>query len=89
MRAIVQSASHVRCPSSNSYFVLVKDCEKIATQHKQEVNDGQLDLRTDTFQFQIHIGSEKYPDNACVGVAESFHRLNKLYRTKQTMTISA
>ena len=28
-------------------------------------------------QFQIQIGSEKYPDNACIGVAESFHRLKQ------------
>ena len=59
------------------FFVLVKDGEKIATQHKQPVNQTQLDLRTDTMQFQIQIGSEKYPDNACIGVAESFHRLKQ------------
>ena len=40
-----------------------------------------VDLDTDKMSFQVSIGSAKYPDNACLGVAEAYHRLKQAVGT--------
>ena len=55
--------------------------QKSATQHKQVVDRSQIDLATESFSFQYTIGSSRYPDNPCSGVAEAYLRLKQAVGT--------
>ena len=54
---------------------------KAARDHKQAVTASLVDLASDTMSCQFQIGSAKYPDNACLGVAEAYHRLKQAVGT--------
>ena len=67
---------------------MVPTCGKAARDHKQVVASTMVqgattpvDLDTDKMSFQYSIGSAKYPDNACLGVAEAYHRLKQAVGT--------
>ena len=34
-----------------------------------------MNLTTDNMSFQVQIGSQKFPDNECIGVSEAYFRL--------------
>ena len=36
---------------------------------------AKVNLLTDTMSFQVQSGSQKFPDNECIGVSESYFRL--------------
>ena len=36
---------------------------------------GEVNLTNDTMSFQVQVGSQRFPDNECVGVSESYFRL--------------
>ena len=50
--------------------------EKPALHHRQRVGAlNQVSLVHDRMSFQVQIGSQKFPDNECVGASEAFLRL--------------
>ena len=58
------------------YFVLVANANnpsKVFTQKLDALN--KVSTSEDRMSFQVQIGSQKFPDDECVGVAESFFRL--------------
>ena len=58
------------------YFVIVKNTESIVAEHRQKVEAlSEVNLTTDIMSFQAQCGSQKFPDNECIGVSESYFRL--------------
>ena len=58
------------------YVVLVNNVQKPVTDHRQRVAAlNQVNLGSDVLSFQVQIGSQKFPDNECIGVSESYFRL--------------
>ena len=58
------------------YFVLVANADNATKVFKQRLgNLASVTTSQDVMSFQVQVGSQKFPDNECVGVGESFFRL--------------
>ena len=58
------------------YFVIVANADNATKVFKQRIGAlASVSTIADIMSFSVQVGSQRFPDNECVGVGESFFRL--------------